>query len=226
MENTDNPIGWYEITKDLIIPLLGVISTLVIGIIIALIIKDKERKAKIKDILIDHYMDYLTVRTANVEYEINATIKEILLEIKLESDTYFNNNANWHLPIQIIKKRLDELEEKLRHVESVNTNWSIYTYRFAFLLGKKNYFKEALPLENNITKELISTVKLASVKKKILAKIKEDSELINELNSSNTDKIARALNKIYGIVTTDYNQYQFSIFNPYNTKIAELINEY
>src|SRR5690606_33566128 len=139
MENTDNPIGWYEITKDLIIPLLGVISTLVIGIIIALIIKDKERKAKIKDILIDHYMDYLTVRTANVEYEINATIKEILLEIKLESDTYFNNNANWHLPIQIIKKRLDELEEKLRHVESVNTNWSIYTYRFAFLLGKKNY---------------------------------------------------------------------------------------
>src|SRR5690606_3857488 len=135
-------------------------------------------------------------------------------------------NANWHLPIQIIKKRLDELEEKLRHVESVNTNWSIYTYRFAFLLGKKNYFKEALPLENNITKELISTVKLASVKKKILAKIKEDSELINELNSSNTDKIARALNKIYGIVTTDYNQYQFSIFNPYNTKIAELINEY
>jgi len=226
MENTDNPIGWYEITKDLIIPLLGVISTLVIGIIIALIIKDKERKAKIKDILIDHYMDYLTVRTANVEYEINATIKEILMEIKLESDTYFNNNANWHLPIQIIKKRLDELEEKLRHVESVNTNWSIYTYRFAFLLGKKNYFKEALPLENNITKELISTVKLASVKKKILAKIKEDSELINELNSSNTDKIARALNKIYGIVTTDYNQYQFSIFNPYNTKIAELINEY
>ncbi|MEX0995877.1 MAG: hypothetical protein WDZ45_02370 [Flavobacteriaceae bacterium] len=226
MENIDNPIGWYEITKDLIIPLLGVISTLVIGIIIALIIKDKERKAKIKDILIDHYMDYLTVRTANVEYEINATIKEILLEIKLESDTYLKNNANWHLPIQIIKERLDELEEKLRHVESINTNWSIYTYRFAFLLGKKNYFKEALPLENNITKELISIVKLASVKKKILAKIKEDSDLINELNSSNTDKIARALNKIYVIVTTDYNQYQLSIFNPYNTKIAELINEY
>ncbi len=226
MENTENPIGWYEITKDIIIPLLGVISTLVIGIIIALIIKNKERKAKVKDILIDHYMDYLTVRTSAVEYEINSTIKEILLEIKLESDAYFKGNANWHLPIQIIKERLEELGERLKNFESINTNWSIYTYRFAFLLGKNSYFKDALPLENNITEELISSSKLVSIKNDILEKIKKDSELMNELNSSDSDKINRALNKIYGIVTADYNQYQFSLFNPYNTKLAELINEY
>ncbi|WP_299556957.1 hypothetical protein [Seonamhaeicola sp.] len=226
MENTDNPIGWYEITKDIIIPLLGVISTLVIGIIIALIIKNKERKAKIKDILIDHYMDYLTVRTASVEYEINSIIKDILLEINLESDTYFKGNANWHLPIQIIKERLEELGERLKSFESINTNWSIYTYRFAFLLGKKSYFKEALPLENNITNELLSSKELNSVRKTILEKIQKDSELMSELNSSNSDKINRALNKIFEIVATDFSQYQFSIFNPYNTKLAELINEY
>lgn len=226
MENTDNTAGWYEITKDIIIPLLGIISTLVIGIIIALIIKNKERKAKTKDILIDHYMDYLNVRTAAVEYEINDLIKKILLEIKLESDNYFKDNANWHLPIQIIKERLGELGERLKNLESINTNWSVYTYRFAFLLGKKSYFKDALPLEKNITSELISGLKLVSVRNNILDKIKKDSELMSELNSSNSVKIHGALNRIYRIVATDFNEYQFALFNPYNTKLAELINEY
>lgn len=226
MENNNNPIGWYEITKDIIIPLLGVISTLVIGIIIALFVKNKERKAKIKDLLIDHYMDYLAVRTDSIEHDINTTIINILSEIKLESDTYFKGNANWHLPFQIIKERLQELRDKLKNFENVNTNWSIYTYRFAFLLGKKSYFKEALPLENNITAELVSSAKLNSVKKNILVKIQKDSELMSELNSSDSDKINRALDKIFRIVVTDFNQYQFSFFNPYNTKLAELINKY
>lgn len=78
-KTTEN-IGWFEIFKDIVIPSLSIAATVTIGIVIAIALKKREEKSKIKQLLIDNYMDYLTARTKNVMYETEAMIYEVLNE--------------------------------------------------------------------------------------------------------------------------------------------------
>lgn len=71
------PVTWYGITKDVVIPLLSLLTTIILGTIIAVLLKRKEEKAKIKTLLIDNYMLYLNVKVKFFEYEMDTFIYEI-----------------------------------------------------------------------------------------------------------------------------------------------------
>lgn len=86
MPDTPKNIGWYDITKDIIIPLLSVVTTIVVGTIIAYLLKNKEEKAKIKSLLIDNYMLYLNKKVQFFDHELTSfkyqVFKDIIINYK------------------------------------------------------------------------------------------------------------------------------------------------
>ena len=225
LESNNEPIGWYQITKDIIIPLLGVISTLTIGIIIANLLRKKEEKSKIKTMLIDHYMNYLEARTSNVIFEINYSSYEILQGILLNRTSYLNS-PTWPLSHDLILAKAAEYRTKSEESISQASDWTYYTYRFTFLLGKKTYFKKALPLEKEIEKNLLGDNSRKAFNNSLLEEIKGNEELIKGLNSNKKYDVECAITEIERLIAIRYNTLQFKFFNPYNEKIADLINDY
>lgn len=59
MELVPEETTLYDITRDLVLPFLGIIATVVLGSVIANVLRQKDEKAKIKNLLIDHYMEHL-----------------------------------------------------------------------------------------------------------------------------------------------------------------------
>lgn len=134
MEQNDL-VNLYTMTKDIIIPFLGILSTVIIGVFITLALKNREEKSKIKQLLIDHYMSFLSVYSKNLQEESINLKLEIFNDIIINSDLYFKGNANHQHPFKLIKEKYDLLKNK----ESNDGNhWSFYTFRFTFLLGKKS----------------------------------------------------------------------------------------
>lgn len=222
MNNTTH--DWYDLVKDIIIPSTEVLLTLIIGVFIAIILKRKEDKAKIKQLLIDHYMEYLNVKMNDFEYEYKKFTISILHELK-QSEIILNN-SNRHIQIAQIEQRINHLQTQLDNFNDNDINWSPYTYRFAFLLGKKKYFKKILPLENIITNELTSKNKYNKLKSETITKITQNNNLKEALNQISITSINKAIDDIESMIVTDYNNYHYLLFNPFSTKIANLINRY
>jgi hypothetical protein len=222
---TTEVIGWFEYTKDLIIPSLSVIATVVIGIFITIALKKREEKSKIKQLLIDNYMDYLTARTKDVVYETEATCYEVLNDILINFNEYINNNANLNITFGVIKKRVEEIKIKVQELENHENNWSYFTYRFTFLLGEKKYFSEALPLEKIIEQNMLARDSRKKFKAKMINIIKQNDEIISNINTADIFKIELGIHSIIETIVYEYNDYQFKNFNPYNVKIAKLISD-
>lgn len=115
-KTTEN-IGWFEIFKDIVIPSLSIAATVTIGIVIAIALKKREEKSKIKQLLIDNYMDYLTARTKNVMYETEAMIYEVLNEILIKRSEYLTN-SNWYFSFDIIQKTAAESKQKAKEYKT------------------------------------------------------------------------------------------------------------
>ncbi len=226
MPYTTTDITWYEITKDIIIPLLGVITTIVVGIIIAYLLKNKEEKAKIKTLLIDNYMLYLDKKMQFFEYEITSIKYQILKDMFINYGSYFERHANDHFATEKVGKLRDSLKLKLDNINQNDTNWSPFTYRFAFLLGKKNYDKHVQFLEDIVFKNYFSDKARNQFLEQLKTKIISNKEISDKMNALNTNKIVDGLDDIEYLITTTYNNYQFEIFNPFDTRIANLIDKY
>jgi hypothetical protein len=226
MPDVPKDITWYDITKDLVIPLLGVLTTIGVGTIIAYLLKNKEEKAKIKTLLIDNYMLYLNKKVAFFDNELTSFKYQILKDIFISYDSYFKSHANDHLAKEKVSKLRDKLKEKLEQKNQGDTNWSPFTYRFTFLLGKKKYFKHVQPLENAVLKDYISDKARSGFLANLKTQIMSDDVIVEEMNSSNTNKIVDALDRIEFMIAESYTQFQFKIFNPFDTKLADLIDEY
>lgn len=221
---TTETIGWFEITKDIIIPFLSIAATITIGIIIAIALKKREEKSKIKQLLIDNYMDYLTARTKDVMYETEAICYEVLNEILINRGEYLKS-SNWHISFDIIQKKAEESKAKAQEFENNESNWSYFTYRFTFLIGEKKYFKEALPLEKIIAKNMLERDSRKKFKTGIINQVKQSEEILTNLNTPDKFKIELGIHQIIETIVYDYNDYQFKNFNPYNVKIAKLISD-
>lgn len=226
MPDTTKDIDWYNVTKDIIIPLLSVLTTIIVGTIIAYLLKTKEEKAKIKTLLIDNYMLYLNKKVNFFDYELTSFTYQIMKDVFINYSTYFKPHANDHLAKEKIAKLRDKLKQKLDTIKQEDTDWSPFTYKFAFLLGKKNYFKNALPLENVVTSKYLSDNSRKEFREGLKKKIIEDQQIVNGINSSNSNEIDDALDKIEHLITVSYSEFQFKIFNPYDNKIANLIDAY
>jgi uncharacterized membrane-anchored protein YhcB (DUF1043 family) len=226
MPDTSTNITWYEITKDIIIPLLGVITTIVVGIIIAYLLNNKEENAKIKNLLIDNYMSYLDKKTHFFEYELTSFKYQILKDIFINYGSYFEHHANEHFATEKVAKLRDSLKLKLNDINQNDTNWSPFTYRFAFLLGKKNYDKHVQPLENNVVQNYLSDKARNEFLEQLKIKITSSKEITDKMNSSNINKIVDGLDDIEYLISKTYNDYQFRLFNAFDTRIANLIDKY
>lgn len=226
MPDATQHTGWYEILKDIIIPFLGVVSTIVIGVVIAVLLKRKEEKGKIKALLIENYMLYLNKKISFFSYELDNFIYQVYKDIYINYTDFFKLHANSHIPKEKITKRLDDLKIKLRDTDQEASNWSPFTFRFAFLLGKKQYMKEAQKLEDNIVNNYIADKPrkefIASLKKII----KNDTEIAEGINSSNGNKMDDSLDKLEHLIAKAYSDFQLKIFRPYDNKIADLIDAY
>lgn len=226
MPNIPKDLTWYDITKDIVIPFLGVITTIVVGTIIAYLLKNKEEKAKIKTLLIDNYMLYLDKKMQFFEHELMSFKYQIFKDIFINYEKYFEHHANDHLAKEKVAKFRDTLKEQLNNTNQNDTNWSPFTYRFAFLLGKKNYDKHVQSLEDSVVQNYISDKARSEFLELLKTKITNSKEVVDKMNSLNTNKIVDALDDIEYLISTTYTEYQFRIFNPFDTKIANLIDKY
>ena len=226
MSDTTQHIGWYQISKDIIIPLLGVLTTIVIGVIIAVLLKQKEEKAKIKSLLIDNYMLYLNKKASFFEQELNSFTYQIYKDIYNNYSDFFEPHANSHFKKEKISNRRDDLKTKLNVTDNEASNWSSFTFRFAFLLGKKKYTKEAQKYEDDIVNNYIADKPRRQFIEKTKKLIKDDNEIAEGLNSSNEHKMEDTLDRLEHLVANAYSDFQLKIFIPYDNKIADLIDKY
>lgn len=226
MSVTPKDLTWYDITKDIIIPFLGVVTTIVVGTIIAYLLKNKEEKSKIKALLIDNYMLYLDKKMQFFEQELTSLKYQIFKDIYINYEEYFESHANDHFAKEKVAKLRDKLKEKLDNINQNDANWSPFTYRFAFLLGKKNYDKHVQSLEDSVVQNYISDKARKEFLQQLKTKITSNKEIVDKMNSSNTSKIVDGLDDIEYLISTAYAGYQFKIFNPFDTRIANLIDKY
>ncbi len=226
MGDATTDLTLYDITKDIIIPLLGVITTIVLGTIIAYLLKSKEEKAKIKTLLIDNYMLYLDIKMHFFEHELTSFKYKIFKDMFINYENYFKPHANDHFAKEKVAKLRDTLKEKLETTAQNDTNWSPFTYRFAFLLGKRNYVKHIQSLEDNVFKNYINDKARIEFLGQLRTTIISNKVILAKMNSSNTNEIVDGLDDIEYLISQSYNDFQFKIFNPFDTKIANLIDKY
>ncbi|MDO6854123.1 hypothetical protein Q4599_11080 [Cellulophaga lytica] len=226
MENTDNSITWYQITTDIIIPILSILSTLIIGIIIAIILKRREEKGKSKQHLVDTYMEYVNRRINKYLYDSTAFVYDMYNDIYDNYEDYFKAHSNSHLATNLVKERREKYLKQIEEFNIVDVNWTFYTIKFSLLIGQAKYNKEAKALEEKITQEINSEQSQMNFLLKLKKEIKENDRICENMNASNTNKIEYGLDMIEANVTKRYNQYQLSFFKPYDEKIANLVDEY
>lgn len=225
MNETAESITMYQIIKDIIIPGLGVIATIVIGVVLTIILKKREETAKIKSLLIDSYMEYLNRRTKFSEYESLHYIHELLKDIYINYSSYFEDHSNSHLPKKEIEKIIDLFKRKIDGINIDDTNWTVYTFKFCFLLGTKTYNKKAQGLENIIVSEIIEKNSRSNFLSNLKLKVKSDILIKDNINKLNIHCINSGIEMIINFVTYEYTNYQQRIFKPYDNLIADLIDE-
>ncbi|MCK0115332.1 hypothetical protein [Gelidibacter sp. F63206] len=226
MDNIENPITWYDITKDIIIPILSIVATLIIGIIIALILKRREEKGKYKQLLVDTYMEYINRRIIKYSYDCVVNIYDLYIDLFINYSDYFEDHANSLLATEIVKGRREKYLRKIEEYNYTDINWSFYSIKFSLLIGREKYNKEAKELELKINQEINSEQSQMNFLLQIKKEIKENEMICENMNASNTNKIEYGLDMIEAYITKRYNNYQLSVFKPYDDKIADLISEY
>ena len=212
---------WFILTKDILIPGLTLLSTILLGTIIAFILKNREENHKRKSLLIDTYMNYLDARIKHSESHLIHLFINILNDFLIDQSKFIITDANWHLKIPVIKERLLKEENNLYLSED---NWSFYTYKFCFLLGLKKYRKHLQMLEDDIAENLLDTVKNKIYYDNLVKLIFEDKIITEGLCSSNQNIVKISLDNIKLKIAENYVTYQKKYFQPYDNKVADLIN--
>lgn len=219
MQNNPN---WFAIVKDIIIPGLTLIATISIGTFIAFILKNREEKEKRKSILIDTYIDYLNIRAEELDTNINNTYKKILNDILINSKQFIGDDAKWDNKDKLIVETLQSEEKQKTYI---NNNWSFYTYKFCFLLGTKKYKSHLQNLETRIIENLYDNTKNDDFYRNLVNEAFNTSEIKEGLLSSNQNVVKLTIDKIKGIVAEKLNNRQRLYFQPYDSKVADLIDK-
>jgi hypothetical protein len=164
-------------------------------------------------------MLYLNKKMQFFDYELTSFKYQILKDIFINYQYYFQRHASSPLATEHVGMLRDKLKEKLDATNPDDTNWSPFTYKFSFLLGKKKYFRNVLPLENDIVNNYLSDKAREDFLKRIKVKIVSDHTLLDGMGSSNTSKIVDALDKIELMIANIYTEFQYNIFNPFDTRV-------
>lgn len=222
MEDTQ-AINWFEIITKIIIPTLSIISTLTIGVIIATALKRKEERSKIKQLLIDNYMDYLSAKNIDTNNHINFVAYEVVNEILINPHLYITKAISDE-NFDIIKAKAIEFRQKVDDSNDNNSyHWSLFMHRFAFLLGKKLYNKEVVELKNNIDKYILGKNIIDNFIATTLNEVALNKTILKNLNSNETFEIEMAIYHIQRLIQGNYIDYERKYIEEYNATIADLI---
>ena len=72
----------------------------------------------------------------------------------------------------------------------------------------------------------LSNDKKDQLQVEIIDVIQNNSEIYENMNLSDTKRIDHAIDLIEIVVAQEFNKFQLTTFNGYNTKLANLINDY
>lgn len=217
-------MNWYDVTKDIIIPLLGVLATIVIGIVVAIFLRRKDEKAKIKSLLIDTYMDFLPKRQSFFAHQAKVFEYKIIHDIHENIQTYFSANEASKVS-ERVKRKYDQLCGELERHDLEEGNWTPFTYRFAFLLGAKKYAKKVQPLENDIVNNYMKDGATNHFFEELKNEVKKNENVKQAIILDNS-KMSVGFDELEYFVASKYSEFQVKIFDPYANKVADLIDKY
>lgn len=142
--------------KEIIYPIVDLIIKITIGIIIAIYLHRRTNRDKIKELLINTYMEYLNKLESFSYLQINNYMINFYKKLKDWANKYLSDK-------KVLSQFIKELDNILQKEQSKysddyfqeKANFTPYTYKFCFLIGKKYYFKKILPSEKEMSKFLL-----------------------------------------------------------------------
>jgi hypothetical protein len=226
MDNTAEAITWYTITRDIIIPLLGILTTITIGVVIAIILKRREEKTNKKQLLVDNFMDYFTTWTNNNIKDIQSATHEVFKEIFNNYGNYFEPHAHQQLFLEKIWTRMDKYSNEYSQAFIRDMYMPLFAIRFTFLIEKEKYVKEMMTLSNDVVRKYYSPEAKKNRVDSILDQVKRNTAILDIINKGNPADYDQALDLTEKLVEEIIQKQQFEICMPYNAKIVELIYKY
>jgi hypothetical protein len=226
MNNEIEPLTWYKITKDIIIPLLSILTTVTIGIIIAIILKRREEIKDKKKLLTESYMEYLTSYSESLVKGCHSIFYEIFKEILFNYENYLESKSNKHVIVDKIKIRMDKYLIEHTQMKLGPTNLILLILRMTLLLEKDKYVKEMFNLIGSNYAKYNSPEDRKGLVNSILDQIKNDSEIKKKMNSDELLDIEFGLDLIERLANDVHDKKHWETFSPITVKLSERIYKY
>ena len=206
--------------KEIILPLAQIFSTLLVGGVVAFYLNRRTNRDKIKGLLIDSYMEYLTIFKNFKIYQKNSLTEKVYRYLLTE---------NFYLSYSDIEEKL---ESKIKDIQAkYDADWfDKYanllnsTYKFTFLLGVKKTAKLLKPLEENpevkgfLSDELYRNKFVGIIAKQIMSDSSVKASLIRTANEH--------INRIDILIKIYIEKAIFKELENYNSELAALIVQY
>ncbi len=213
----------FAIWKDIIIPTAGVVATLIVGIYIAIILKNREQKEQRKLLLIDTFWLFLEKKSNFTAYYIDSYVYNIFEMIDTSYSKFFNVDAS-EVVKDKIRARMKILNSRIETTKDQDMNCFHVTNKFGLLLGKEIYEKEAQVKLDKLGNDFKDKKVIDHFIKQLKDKITENEKLKTDINSGKEEAIDHAISSIEKIIEIEYLSFQQNMFLPYETVIEHLVD--
>jgi hypothetical protein len=225
MMNTS--MEWFEITTKVIIPLLGIISTTTIGIVIAIMLKRREERGRIKNLLIDNYLSFASSMKSYYAYAPLICAYRIFKDITLNYASYLDPGRANGVQMDLLNRKKDELNAKREEMESDVFNWGLYTMKFGFLLGVRNLEKKLDQAGGSRLDADFDEASRTDFINHVKPLIRNNVQILDHMNSGDLIRIQQGIEFISDLVTKEYyNKFKFENLYRFNKVISEMIEKY
>lgn len=217
-----------QVWTDIIFPAANLFVIIFIGGYLAFLLNRKSNKDKIKEILIDTFMEftqksknYIIVDSANLLCRIYIVLRDTV--------RYSDNNLS---PEALFKKRFQDLIDDLTKEYKIevfddSTYFKFYFHKFCFLLGEKRYNKKIRPVQekvlrldsdrNKVTERIIKTVTLNEETVNIMD---------NHLYSFNDEEWNQFLSDLNHHFSIQYMLEKTNVYNEYREAVSKEIHKF
>lgn len=212
--------------KEIIYPILDLIIKITIGIIIAIYLHRRTNRDKIKELLINTYMEYLNKLESFSYLQINNYMINFYKKLKNWANKYLSDK-------KVLSQFIKELDNILQKEQSKysddyfqeKANFTPYTYKFCFLIGKKYYFKKILPSEKEMSKFLLDNNRSNQIAEEVI-KNEVIQKYLSQIDQANMDEILLNIkNEVTKQISQKHVEDNKRFMNSYSVKLAEAIDK-
>ena len=209
-----------------IYPIADLLIKIIIGIIVVIYLHRRTYRDKIKEKLIDSYIEYLDKYKNFTKYELYLDRKIFYIKLLEIIKANITDKSTQEAALQKINIELQNINTDYDdNWYETKADFTPYTYKFCFLIGARYYFKHIQPLENELTNYLLDNSRHERTINKIISKIECAKEITN-LSISNIDEIISSIKESYSKeIITIHQKENMKHFNKYSNKIADKIDK-